>query len=127
MSAPQCFNRVAPENPFHLIPQAALQPGTQHPRHPVLQRQADGERQPHAFVARQVDFPAVLAHDSPHDEQPQPGAARFRREVRIEDLRHVFRRNASSGVGEADGNKLILQIRADFAAVHRLSSPETRS
>src|SRR4051812_28449217 len=53
-----------------------------------VDRQADAEREPLAFMAHQLDFAAVFAHDTPDDEQPEPGAARLGREVRLEDFAH---------------------------------------
>ena len=87
------------------------------------QRQADGQRQPFALVAREVDLPAVFAHDAAHDEQPEPAPAGLRGEIRLENLAHILLRNPPARVRETHREEMVIHIRADAknpAALHRL-------
>src|SRR5207249_1224779 len=57
----------------------------------IFQRQPDRERDAAAFIVDDVDFAAVVAHDAPHDQQPETRSRGFGCKVRIENLAHVFR------------------------------------
>ena len=68
---------------------------------------------------------AMLAHDPPHDEQPEPRAAAFGREIRLENPAQIFRRNAAACVGEADLDMGLVAIRPNAqnpAPFHRFET-----
>src|SRR5690606_13651791 len=50
----------------------------------------DIEAAPHSGAGSGRDLPTPRLHESPHDCQPQPGSARPRGEVRLEDAGELF-------------------------------------
>ena len=91
----------------------------------MLEWQPDGERDSAAFVVDDVDPPAMRADDAPHDEQAEAGAARLCREIRLENLAHVFRRDAAAGVAERHRRMVVIDVGFDVQnppAAHRLKT-----
>gem|GEM_PF-904936 len=79
----------------------------------VPKRKANGQREAHPLRAHQVDLAPVRAHNALHDHQPEPGALLLRREIRLEKVAHVVRRNAAPRVGEADGDVAVVHVGAN--------------
>src|SRR5919197_4214226 len=81
--------------------------------HGPLDRQPDREDRASAGPVRPPDLAAVLLRDLPRDREAETGALRLRGEELLEEPRRDIARNAASGVGHGDLDRVAVDVARD--------------
>ena len=89
------------------------------------------KRRAAAGIIRGPDFPPVGVNDGAADGKAKSHSLLFRRKETLEDLLHLFLRNAATTIGNGYPHRAVLQLRSDeqsalrrimighrFAAIH---------
>jgi hypothetical protein len=74
----------------------------------IPQGQSNVQFQALAVVRHEIDFAAMLPHDTAHNQETQSRTSRFGCKIRLENLAHVCGGNSSPRVRERNSDEVIM-------------------